>query len=211
MTSILKIIKGTTEVSLFDASGFNLGIHGWTMAPADKEVGIVRERITCKMTTASPDDAASQFQVLNGLLEDAILYNDNDPVQNVPVYIETQFEDETNKRYALIAGDYARFKVSPFDPTAKLHHIFREIDLVITREHPWSSHKPGLLPGRIQLTATDGPDYGTDYGTDYDVDLVSTFGHHPTAVSGGVIGRPGMFGRGVQIAEVVEWREIKGA
>ncbi|TET82456.1 MAG: hypothetical protein E3J37_07250 [Anaerolineales bacterium] len=203
MSSIIKVVKGTTEISLLDTGGFNLQMRGWNMAPAEREAGVVRERISCNLIATDPDDAASQFQTLNDLLRDAVLYSENDPVQNVPVYIETQYEDETNKRYALIAGDYARFKVSPFDYIAKTHHVFRSIDLVITRAHPWSSHKPGILPGRIQLDETDGPDYSPSQ-TDFDIDLVSTFGHHPTTMTGGLIGRPGKFGRGAQVAQVVE-------
>lgn len=207
MASIIKVIKGTTSVSLLDLSGFHLRDEGWSMNPAEREAGVVRDRVRCSLIAANKDDAASQFQTLHDLLVDATLYNDNDPVQTVPVYIETQHLNETNKRYALIAGDYVRFKRSPYHKVAQIDSSFEELDLVITREHPWRSHKPGILPGRIELDETDGPDYDPDE-TDFDVDLVSTFGQHPSITTGGVIGRPGRFGRGMQSMETTTNRSL---
>ena len=200
MASIIKIIKGTTEISLLNLSGFHLRDHGWDMNPADQEKGIVRERIRCSLLATSKDNAAAQLQQLNDMLADAALYSRFDPVQNVPVFIETQHLNETNRRYAQIAGDYVRFKRSPYDKVAQIDSNFEEVDLVITREHPWRSHKPGILPGRLPLDEVDGPAYSPD-ATDYSVDVESSFGHIPTTMTGGIIGRPGQFGHGVQVAE----------
>jgi len=202
MASILKIIKGTTSVSLWDATGFSVLVDGWSMAPAEDTPHIIQEQIRCKLITTGRDNAASQIQALNDLLRDATRYNKRDPLQTTPVYIETQLDGETNKRFALIAGKNAKFRSAPYNRSAVDSNIFREIILTIIREHPWRSHKPGLLPGHIQLTATDGPDYDPDE-SDFDVNLVSTFGEIPAIASGGLIGRPGQFGRGVQVAEAM--------
>lgn len=192
MASSIKIIKGTTEVSLLDASGFYMMYDGWTTNPSEaEEIGVVTERIKCKLIASTDDNAASQLKILNRLLRDAYRYSLGDPIQTVPVYMEVRYEDETNPRYALIAGDQARFRKSYYSEPARANDLFMNIDLIISRED-WRSHKPGLLPGRVSLITNPGGPNFLQNQFDYDVELTSTFGHVPESVSGGVIG-----GRGV--------------
>lgn len=149
------------------------------------------------------DDLATKTRVLIRLLRRAFLYRTDQGYResHQPVYITMQVTGETNPRYALVWGCRALEHGDYFGPGVTHSSIIQEFGINIAR-YIWRSGAPGVLPPILVLGPTDGPDYTPDE-VDYQIDLLAHDGSIPSTATGGILGRPGVFGRGVQVAEAM--------
>ena len=145
----------------------------------------------------SHDNLATQTALFKALLRDAWRYHNAE--FDKPVYLEVRTDDETNTRFATVwlcpeISD-PDFFTHPF----ALDNAIEGQGVNIAR-FAWESLPQGIRGNRILQTASIGPDYSPDT-TDYDVDLTGEDGQLPVTMTGGLIGRPGAFGRAVQVGE----------
>ena len=145
----------------------------------------------------SHDNLATQTALFKALLRDAWRYHNAE--FDKPVYLEVRTDAETNTRFATVwlcpeISD-PDFFTHPF----ALDNVIEGYGVNIAR-FAWESLPQGIRGNRILQTASIGPDFSPDE-TDYDVDLTGEDGQLPVTMTGGLIGRPGVFGRAVQVAE----------
>ena len=145
----------------------------------------------------SHDNLATQTALFKALLRDAWRYHNAE--FDTPVYLAVRTDDETNTRFATVwlcpeISD-PDFFTHPF----ALDNIIESQGVNIAR-FAWESLPQGIKGNRLLQTAVTGPDFSPDT-TDYDVDLTGEDCQLPHTMSGGLIGRPGAFGRAVQVAE----------
>lgn len=145
----------------------------------------------------SHDNLATQTELFKALLRDAWRYHNGD--FDTPVYLEVRTDNETNTRYATVWMSPEISDPDFFTHPFALDNVIEGYGVNIAR-FAWESLPAGIKGNRILQTATIGPDYSPDE-TDYDVDLTGEDGRVPHTMTGGLIGRPGAFGRAVQVAE----------
>lgn len=145
----------------------------------------------------SHDNLATQTAAFKALLRDAWRYHKAD--FDTPVYLEVRTDNETNTRFATVWMCPEISDPDFFTHPFALDNIIEGQGVNIAR-FAWESLPLGIKGNRILQTAVIGPDYSPDE-TDYDVDLTGEDGQLPVTMTGGLIGRPGAFGRAVQVAE----------
>jgi len=145
----------------------------------------------------SHDNLATQTALFKALLRDAWRYHNAD--FDKPVYLEVRTDGETNTRFATVWMCPEISDPDFFTHPFALDNAIEGQGVNIAR-FAWESLPQGIVGNRILQAATIGPDYSPDE-TDYDVDLTAEDGQLPVTMSGGLIGRPGAFGRAVQVGE----------
>ena len=146
---------------------------------------------------ASHDALATQMELFKALLRDAWRYHHSE--FDKPVYLEVRTDGETNTRFATVWMCPEMSDPDFFTHPFALDNIIESQGISIAR-FAWESLPEGIVGNRILQTASIGPDYSPDE-TDYDVDLTAEDGQLPVTMTGGLIGRPGAFGRATQVGE----------
>ena len=148
---------------------------------------------------ASHDALATQMELFKALLRDAWRYHHSE--FDKPVYLEVRTDGETNTRFATVWMCPEMSDPDFFTHPFALDNVIESQGVSIAR-FAWESLPEGIVGNRILQTASIGPDYSPDE-TDYDVDLTAEDGQLPVTMTGGLIGRPGAFGRATQVGEAV--------
>ena len=145
----------------------------------------------------SHDNLATQTALFKALLRDAWRYHNAE--FDTPVYLEVRTDGETNTRFATVWMCPEISDPDFFTHPFALDNVIEGQGVNIAR-FAWESLPQGIVGNRILQTASIGPNYSPDE-TDYDVDLTAEDGQLPVTMTGGLIGRPGAFGRAVQVGE----------
>lgn len=145
----------------------------------------------------SHDNLATQTALFKALLRDAWRYHNAE--FDTPVYLEVRTDNETNTRFATVWMCPEISDPDFFTHPFALDNIIESQGVNIAR-FAWESLPQGIKGNRLLQTATIGPDFSPDT-IDYDVDLTGEDCQLPHTMSGGLIGRPGAFGRAVQVGE----------
>jgi hypothetical protein len=209
MTRIKTITDGVDTVDILNTGetgiiatrgGFgsrSFGPHQYDDALGVEDFAFV-ERWELVYKGSSHDNLATQSRTLIKILRNAWRYH-RAPKANNPVYITERTKDETNTRYALVYQSPEVSNPDLFDIDFELNNLIETQGVSIAR-FMWRNVVPGTLGNLLVLDPTDGPDY-TPEEVDYEIDLLDHLGRAPTTQTGGILGRPGKFGRGVQLAE----------
>lgn len=160
-TFTLRDASGNSSISLINngATGYIASRGGFGPVRISDLVamqGRMAETWTLNLKASSHDNAASQFETLEKMLDSAA-YHEGEIWQPEPVYLVQQTTNETNARYARVFMAMELDYPDLFDNPFETDYNIERFSITLVREHPWRSGAPGSKGSAITLTATDGP------------------------------------------------------
>ncbi len=161
MASVLKLVRGSTELSLLARPGLCLGDDAWQAGVAESTPGrippYVVENMPIRLTGASQDDMAATMQSLHAMAEGAARYW-SDRTESTPVWLHAKLVEETGERRALVRSIQFRFADDWYSEEAKWADLAGT--LVIERHPYWEAVTPVTLPEATLVgAAADVYDY----------------------------------------------------